>query len=67
MTTATARISRPGHTAAKPSRDAKSRERALAWARRAPLLPALDTGSDPVCLQTVRDGVELFSSPGLRS
>ena len=41
MTTATARISRPGHTAAKPSRDAKSRERALAWARRAPLLPAL--------------------------
>jgi sorbitol/mannitol transport system permease protein len=41
MTTATARISRPGHNAAKPSRDAKSRERALAWARRAPLLPAL--------------------------
>ena len=34
---------------------------------RTPLLPALDTGSDPVCLQTVRDGVELFSSPGLRS
>jgi sorbitol/mannitol transport system permease protein len=41
MTTATARISRPGHTAAKPARTAKSRERALAWARRAPLLPAL--------------------------
>ena len=41
MTTATARISRPGHTAAKPPRTAKSRERALAWARRAPLLPAL--------------------------
>jgi predicted amidohydrolase YtcJ len=34
---------------------------------RTPLLPALDTGSDPVCLQTVRDGVELFSSPALRS
>ncbi len=29
---------------------------------RTPLLPALDTGSDPVCLQTVRDGVELFSN-----
>ena len=34
---------------------------------RTPLLPALDTGNDPVCLQTVRDGVELFSSPALRS
>ncbi len=34
---------------------------------RTPLLPALDTGSDPVCLQTVRDGVELHASPALRS
>jgi predicted amidohydrolase YtcJ len=34
---------------------------------RTPLLPALDTGTDPVCLQTVRDGLELFSSPALRS
>ena len=34
---------------------------------RTPLLPALDTGTDPVCLQTVRDGHELFSSPALRS
>ncbi|MDI3195568.1 amidohydrolase family protein [Pseudarthrobacter sp. AL07] len=34
---------------------------------RTPLLPALDTGADPVCLQTVKDGVELFSSPALRS
>jgi predicted amidohydrolase YtcJ len=34
---------------------------------RTPLLPALDTGSDPVCLQTVRDGLELFASPALRS
>lgn len=34
---------------------------------RTPLLPALDTGVDPVCLQTVKDGVELFSSPALRS
>lgn len=34
---------------------------------RTPLLPALDTGTDPVCLQTVKDGVELFSSPALRS
>src|SRR6476620_11522083 len=41
MTTATARISRPGYHAAKPTRNARSRERALAWARRAPLLPAL--------------------------
>ena len=29
---------------------------------RTPLLPALDTGSDPVCLQTVRDGQELYAS-----
>ncbi len=41
MTTATARISRPGRSAPQPSRHARSRERALAWARRAPLLPAL--------------------------
>jgi predicted amidohydrolase YtcJ len=34
---------------------------------RTPLLPALDTGTDPVCLQTVRDGVELHASPALRS
>lgn len=34
---------------------------------RTPLLPALDTGTDPVCLQTVRDGMELYSSPALRS
>ena len=34
---------------------------------RTPLLPALDTGSDPVCLQTVRDGSELYSSPSLLS
>jgi predicted amidohydrolase YtcJ len=34
---------------------------------RTPLLPALDTGSDPTCLQTVRDGFELFASPALRS
>jgi predicted amidohydrolase YtcJ len=34
---------------------------------RTPLLPALDTGSDPVCLQTVKDGSELYSSPSLRS
>ena len=34
---------------------------------RTPLLPALDTGPDPVCLQTVKDGVELYSSPALRS
>jgi sorbitol/mannitol transport system permease protein len=41
MTSATARVARSGHSAAKPSRNARSRERALAWARRAPLLPAL--------------------------
>jgi predicted amidohydrolase YtcJ len=34
---------------------------------RTPLLPALDTGTDPVCLQTVRDGAELYCSPALRS
>lgn len=34
---------------------------------RTPLLPALDTGSDPVCLQTVKDGAQLFASPALRS
>ncbi|MEO8284280.1 MAG: amidohydrolase, partial [Pseudarthrobacter sp.] len=34
---------------------------------RTPLLPALDTGTDPLCLQTVRDGQELFSSTALRS
>ncbi|WP_346958071.1 amidohydrolase family protein [uncultured Arthrobacter sp.] len=32
---------------------------------RTPLLPALDTGNDPVCLQTVRDGVELFNNGSL--
>ena len=34
---------------------------------RTPLLPALDRGSDPVCLQTVREGRELFASGALRS
>ncbi|UVJ37747.1 amidohydrolase [Arthrobacter sp. CJ23] len=33
---------------------------------RTPLLPALDTGNDPACLQTVREGQELFASPALR-
>lgn len=33
---------------------------------RTPLLPALDTGKDPACLQTVREGRELFASPALR-
>lgn len=33
---------------------------------RTPLLPALDTGSEPVCLQTVRDGLELYSAGSLR-
>ena len=33
---------------------------------RTPLMPALDTGSEPVCLQTVRDGRELFASGSLR-
>lgn len=32
---------------------------------RTPLLPALDTGSDPVCLQTVRDGQVLFANGSL--
>lgn len=41
MTTATAPVARRGHSAANPSKNARSRERALAWARRAPLLPAL--------------------------
>jgi predicted amidohydrolase YtcJ len=34
---------------------------------RTPLLPALDTGSDPVCLRTVRDGRVLFSNGALGS
>ena len=34
---------------------------------RTPLLPALDTGSDPVCLRTVRDGCVLFSNGALGS
>ncbi|WAH96970.1 amidohydrolase [Arthrobacter sp. MMS18-M83] len=33
---------------------------------RTPLLPALDSGSDPACLQTVREGRELFSRESLR-
>ena len=41
MTTATAPVARRGHSAANPNKNARSRERALAWARRAPLLPAL--------------------------
>ncbi|MCT9871456.1 carbohydrate ABC transporter permease [Paenarthrobacter aurescens] len=41
MTTATARISRPGQATAKTLRNKASRQRALDWARRAPLLPAL--------------------------
>lgn len=41
MTNATARVSRHGSTPAKPSRNARERERAVAWVRRAPLLPAL--------------------------
>ncbi|AXJ11143.1 amidohydrolase [Arthrobacter sp. PM3] len=32
---------------------------------RTPLLPALDTGTDPVCLQTVRDGRELYTNGAL--
>ncbi|MFF2318749.1 amidohydrolase [Arthrobacter sp. NPDC058097] len=32
---------------------------------RTPLLPALDTGNDPRCLQTVRNGLELFSAEAL--
>lgn len=34
---------------------------------RTPLLPALDSGSDPACLQTVREGQEIFASENLRS
>lgn len=34
---------------------------------RTPLLPALDTGADPRCLQTVRNGLELFSAEALRA
>ncbi|WP_115789127.1 amidohydrolase [Arthrobacter silvisoli] len=34
---------------------------------RTPLLPALDTGSDPACLQTVREGRELFAAESLRA
>ena len=34
---------------------------------RTPLLPALDTGSDPACLQTVRDGQELYASGALHA
>jgi len=34
---------------------------------RTPLLPALDTGSDPVCLQTVREGREIFAAESLRA
>jgi sorbitol/mannitol transport system permease protein len=41
MSSATARVARSGHSAPKPSKDARARERATAWARRAPLLPAL--------------------------
>ncbi len=41
MTSATARVARSGHSAPKPSKEARARERATAWARRAPLLPAL--------------------------
>lgn len=31
---------------------------------RTPLLPALDTGTDPLCLQTVHRGNELYRAPG---
>ncbi|MFJ5696832.1 amidohydrolase [Arthrobacter sp. NPDC093139] len=34
---------------------------------RTPLLPALDTGTAPRCLQTVRNGRELFSADAFRS
>jgi predicted amidohydrolase YtcJ len=34
---------------------------------RTPLLPALDTGNDPRCLQTVREGHELFAHESLRN
>ncbi|MGJ3191088.1 amidohydrolase [Paenarthrobacter sp. FR1] len=33
---------------------------------RTPLLPALDTGKDPLCLQTVHEGIELFAHESLR-
>ncbi|WP_253250619.1 amidohydrolase [Arthrobacter globiformis] len=33
---------------------------------RTPLLPALDIGRDPRCLQTVRNGLELFAAEALR-
>ncbi|MFE4195059.1 amidohydrolase [Paenarthrobacter sp. NPDC056912] len=33
---------------------------------RTPLLPALDTGEDPRCLQTVKEGQELFAHESLR-
>jgi len=41
MTSATARVARSGHSAPKPSKEARARDHATAWARRAPLLPAL--------------------------
>jgi predicted amidohydrolase YtcJ len=34
---------------------------------RTPLLPALDAGSKPLCLQTVRDGRELYAHEALRA
>ncbi|MDJ0356781.1 amidohydrolase family protein [Paenarthrobacter sp. PH39-S1] len=43
-------------------------ERVQSWSTdpraRTPLLPALDTESDPRCLQTVHRGTELYSGPG---
>ncbi|MET4001650.1 MULTISPECIES: amidohydrolase [Arthrobacter] len=43
-------------------------ERVQSWSTdpraRTPLLPALDTGSDPRCLQTVHQGRELFVADG---
>lgn len=45
-------------------------ERVQSWSTdpraRTPLLPALDTGSDPVCLQTVHLGRELHTSGDIR-
>src|SRR5688572_2262883 len=41
MSSATALDTRTGKRAPKPTKNAKARERATAWARRAPLLPAL--------------------------
>lgn len=42
-------------------------ERVQSWSTdpraRTPLLPALDTGSDPRCLQTVHRGRELYAAP----